>query len=514
MTSTIFFGFIFPDSSTRAKFNPVKSFSSKKPLQNVLSTFAKMTNLKTPTAGSPAVAEASKKPNGAELYELMKRPTKIVAPMVDQSELAWRILSRKYGATLCYTPMLHARLFAQDKKYRLDNFCSFDGDAKLDRPLVVQFCANDPEYLLEAAKHVEDHCDAVDLNLGCPQGIARKGKYGAYLMDEWELIPKLIGTLHENLKVPVTAKIRVYPSNSKNASTGPGQKVANGANDEDFDKEKTLQYARMVLKAGAQILTVHGRTRDMKGQMTGVANWNILKYLYEELSKEFEDIDKKLIFFSNGNILYPEDIQRSLDYIGCQGVMSAEANLYNPGIFSNVFPEGTSEEEIKERQFPRVDKIAREYLEIIKSVQPESVASKHAIKAHFFKLLRPFVDVHKDIRQKIATTSVKGPLEDWEAIVRVVEETVSKIFEDPEIQDKDKIIIGPKEWWGGSYKTIPYWRCQPYFRKVDGKLVVEDIKEKKLTNLENGLKRKQEDGEGNEEGSKDCKKQQTTKTTA
>ncbi|RNA05648.1 tRNA-dihydrouridine(16 17) synthase [NAD(P)(+)]-like isoform X1, partial [Brachionus plicatilis] len=148
------------------------------------------------------------------------------------------------------TPMMNAGVFVRDSTYRAENFVT----CPKDRPLIAQFCSDDPELFTKAAEMIQDKCDAVDLNLRCPQNIARRGHYGAFLKDEWEPIHKILSNAVENLKIPVTAKIRVFD-----------------------DIGKTVEYAKMVASTGIAILTVHGRTREQKGPNTGLASWEYIR---------------------------------------------------------------------------------------------------------------------------------------------------------------------------------------------------------------------------------------------
>lgn len=328
-----------------------------------------MATMAAEAAAPTIVAPAAAKLHGRAFYESIGSPKYIVAPMVDQSEFAWRMLTRSFlpeaqrPSVLAYTPMFHARLFAESQKYRDSHFQPtlssklipttntntttttlpdapyLDGNPSIDRPLFVQFCANDPASLLAAASLAAPYCDAVDLNLGCPQGIARKGHYGAFLQEDQTLIHNLIKTLHETLPVPVTAKIRILET-----------------------REATLAYAKNVLDAGASILTVHGRRREQKGHLTGVADWEYIRFLRENLPAE-------TVIFANGNILQHGDLQRCLEATGADGVMSAEGNLSDPALFAEPPAPGDEGREYWRgrdgRGGYRVDAVMRRYLDIM-----------------------------------------------------------------------------------------------------------------------------------------------------
>ncbi|KAK5202034.1 tRNA dihydrouridine synthase [Cryomyces antarcticus] len=472
--------------------------------------------------------------SGRAFYESLGSPKFILAPMVEQSEFAWRMLSRFFMTAesskdlLAYTPMFHSRMFTDTPKYRESHFqptksallspselgqelqpanpdLHLDGNPAIDRPLFVQFCANSPDEFLEAAKHVQPFCDAVDLNLGCPQGIAKRGRYGAFLQEEWDTIYKLINKLHTELSVPVTAKMRVLET-----------------------KEKTLEYAKKILSAGASIITVHGRRRDQKGHNTGLADWSVIRYLRENLPTD-------TVIFANGNVLRHEDIERCLEETGADGVMSAEGNLYDPTIFGEPPPIGQEGREYWRGRDGkggyRMDAVLRRYMDIIythvlgtspperkplflasdpvepakepaidvsatddedEAGQPQRKRQKRekqqkcsspnlsSMQAHCFHMLRPLVSKHTNVRDALARCKA-GDVPAFENVLQMVEKAVKQGLIEyeketsndqdaaPQVVVESTVIDETKD--ASSLATVamckrPWWVCQPYVRPL------------------------------------------------
>ena len=250
----------------------------------------------------------------------------IVAPMVGASELPFRLLCRKYGAQLIYTPMMMASEFVKSEEYRLKEFQT----TPFDRPLVCHFAANTPEDFSRAAKLAEPHCDAIDLNLGCPQRTAYLGHFGSYLLDAKDrpLIVSMVAAASAAVKIPIFVKIRLLGT-----------------------YEETLQLCQQLYDAGASLIAIHARYRASylrkgAGARDGAALLDQIQRLQQELSQCDDYRDKILV--TNGNTKTYDDVVKNLELTKADGIMSAEGILDNPALYLPRF--GSREEDSTEKK--------------------------------------------------------------------------------------------------------------------------------------------------------------------
>jgi len=235
----------------------------------------------------------------------------MVAPMVGQCDLPFRHLARRYGATVVFSEMLLADRFAAEEGYRTQAFGT--GVRDDDHPLVCQFAANNPDAFVAAALEAQRlGCDAVDLNLGCPQRRAREERYGAYLTDppDWALCASIIAAAasHPSLTIPVTVKIRLQPA--------PGD---------------TVRFARLLASAGASLVTVHGRQRGREDRRRdGSADLQAVAEVVATLAPLGCPVA------SNGNVRCAGDVVANLASTGACGIMVAEEILRDPAVFARA----------------------------------------------------------------------------------------------------------------------------------------------------------------------------------
>ena len=224
----------------------------------------------------------------------------LLAPMADVTNLAFRLLCRRHGADLTYTEMISAdALLNENRKSLLKGLSSPD-----DRPFGVQLFGSSPEKLREAAFFIEYECrpEIIDINMGCPvQRITREG-YGAALLNSHQLVYEIISELTDTLKTPVSAKIRILKRD-----------------------ENTLEVARMIEKAGASALTVHGRKAEQ--MYSGSSDLKMIRAIKNELS---------IPVIANGDIRDEASAEKVLDFTGCDGLMIGRAAMGNPFIFRRI----------------------------------------------------------------------------------------------------------------------------------------------------------------------------------
>ncbi len=287
-----------------------------------------------------------------------------------------------------------------------------------DRPLIAQFAGHDKDVLLRAMKLVEQHVDGVDINCGCPQGIAKRGRYGAFLMEEecGDRLVEIVRHLSANLNVPVCVKLRILPSGI----------------------EDSLDLYQRIVDAGASMLTIHGRTRFQKQRNTGSADWELIRQVVQR-------VGHVVPILSNGNIANMDDVHRCLKETGADGVMSSEAILEYPALFLETNVQSTK----FQRTGPGRLQLAKEFLEICKRYPPEDGGQGSGfkcIRAHVHRFLHADLQLHQTVRDAVIASFSIEELENVIAMLHgiygrigheVSEEQLSWYFRHRSVKDRD-----------------------------------------------------------------------------
>ena len=209
----------------------------------------------------------------------------ILAPMSGITDLPFRSLAWRFGAGLVVTEMIASRELVCDRK---ESWSRLKGEGI--RPHVVQLAGCEARWMHEAAIIAEANgADIIDINMGCPAKKVTGGYSGSALMRDPDHALELIEATVSAVKVPVTVKMRLgWDENSLNAP----------------------ELAHRAELAGAQMITVHGRTRCQfyKGQ----ADWRAIRAVRNAIG---------IPLVANGDVESREDVEKIIALSGADAVM-------------------------------------------------------------------------------------------------------------------------------------------------------------------------------------------------
>ena len=226
-----------------------------------------------------------------------------LAPMEDVTDIGFRLLCKRYGASMVYTEFVSAEALVRSVKSTINKLTI----SEEERPVGIQIYGRSVEDMVEAAKIVEEaKPDIIDINFGCPvKKVAGKGA-GAGMLQNIPLLLNITREVVKAVKLPVTVKTRL----------GWTQ-----------DNIIIPTLAEQLQDCGISALTIHGRTRSQ--MYTGVADWNPIAEV-----KRNPRISIPII--GNGDICSPEDTKRAFDEYGVDAVMIGRATFGRPWIFKEI----------------------------------------------------------------------------------------------------------------------------------------------------------------------------------
>ena len=225
----------------------------------------------------------------------------IVAPMAGVTDNPFRRLCKSFGAGHAVSEMIIAdtALYARKKSlYR----ANFDNEIA---PISAQIAGAEPDKLAEAARYqIDNGAQIIDINMGCPaKKVCRKLAGSALLQDE-DVVARLLDAAVNAVDAPVTLKTRLGYENGR---------------------ENILRVAKRAEQAGIAAIAIHGRTRE--DMYTGEARYELIREVKESIS---------IPVIANGDIDSAQKAQRVYELTGCDAVMIGRAAQGQPWIFRDI----------------------------------------------------------------------------------------------------------------------------------------------------------------------------------
>lgn len=224
-----------------------------------------------------------------------------LAPMAGVADRAMREMCMNYGASYCIGELTSAKgVSMNDKKSETLLYVS---DA--ERPMGVQIFGCDPDTMAQAAvMSLKNKPDFIDINMGCPAPKVAKNGAGSALMKDPKLAANIVRAVKDAVDIPVTVKMRSgWDSNNKNA----------------------VELALMCEDAGADAITVHGRTREQMYRPP--ADLDIIRDVKRAVN---------VPVIGNGDIFDANDAAQMLEYTQCDYVMVGRGACGAPWIFMQI----------------------------------------------------------------------------------------------------------------------------------------------------------------------------------
>ena len=296
----------------------------------------------------------------------------VMAPMAGISNSAYRTIIKEMGAGLIVAEMVSDKAITYGNKKTIDMLYMTD----FERPIAQQIFGSDKDSFVSAAKYIESTMkpDIIDINMGCPvPKVAISAQAGSALLKSPDKVYEIVKAVVDNVSVPVTVKIRSgWDANSINA----------------------VEIAKIVEKAGASAITVHGRTRAQG--YSGVVDLDIIKQVKENVS---------IPVIGNGDIKSCFDAKYMLNYTNCDAVMIGRGILGNPWLIKecvDYLDSGTLPNEVTIKE--KFDMIKR-HMDLLLSTKNEKVALLE-MRTHIAYYLKGIPGT-KELKQKIFKTKTK-----------------------------------------------------------------------------------------------------------